>query len=225
MHPVLSPKRSLHQNDNGSGRPAPRFVVAVRLCQLLCAGTIVRSECGTQPGDRVPPLIGVPRFELGTSPTRTERATRLRHTPSAYRLASSREPYPAVQERREPEHDADAPPTARIVVRPTALAATPAITKPTGVSANEPNESKLKRARAGAPARARSSASSRPRRRADPEAAPDHGRLRPVPRRERDDDDPEVVHANARSNDHAVSRRVPARPDERARPPSRPRSG
>src|SRR5579884_947135 len=25
--------------------------------------------------------IGVPRFELGTSPTRTERATRLRHTP------------------------------------------------------------------------------------------------------------------------------------------------
>jgi hypothetical protein len=33
--------------------------------------------------------IGVPRFELGTSPTRTERATRLRHTPSsAHRLAS-----------------------------------------------------------------------------------------------------------------------------------------
>ena len=30
--------------------------------------------------------IGVPRFELGTSPTRTERATRLRHTPSAYRV-------------------------------------------------------------------------------------------------------------------------------------------
>jgi single-strand DNA-binding protein len=29
-----------------------------------------------------PVLIGVPRFELGTSPTRTERATRLRHTPS-----------------------------------------------------------------------------------------------------------------------------------------------
>ena len=28
-----------------------------------------------------PVLIGVPRFELGTSPTRTERATRLRHTP------------------------------------------------------------------------------------------------------------------------------------------------
>jgi streptomycin 6-kinase len=27
-------------------------------------------------------MIGVPRFELGTSPTRTERATRLRHTPS-----------------------------------------------------------------------------------------------------------------------------------------------
>src|SRR2546422_7644143 len=34
-------------------------------------------------------LIGVPRFELGTSPTRTERATRLRHTPrrqTEYRL-------------------------------------------------------------------------------------------------------------------------------------------
>jgi hypothetical protein len=25
--------------------------------------------------------IGLPRFELGTSPTRTERATRLRHSP------------------------------------------------------------------------------------------------------------------------------------------------
>ena len=48
------------------------------------------------PGRRTPPpcsgmcvpssrrphtVIGVPRFELGTSPTRTERATRLRHTP------------------------------------------------------------------------------------------------------------------------------------------------
>src|SRR2546423_2616151 len=32
--------------------------------------------------------VGVPRFELGTSPTRTERATRLRHTPSPYRLAA-----------------------------------------------------------------------------------------------------------------------------------------
>ena len=33
--------------------------------------------------------IGVPRFELGTSPTRTERATRLRHTPrTGYRLAT-----------------------------------------------------------------------------------------------------------------------------------------
>ena len=33
--------------------------------------------------------IGVPRFELGTSPTRTERATRLRHTPgTGHRVAS-----------------------------------------------------------------------------------------------------------------------------------------
>ena len=34
-----------------------------------------------------PTLIGVRRFELRTSPTRTERATRLRHTPSAQRVA------------------------------------------------------------------------------------------------------------------------------------------
>src|SRR5262249_33141752 len=34
------------------------------------------------------PSIGVPRFELRTSPTRTERATRLRHTPrAAHRVA------------------------------------------------------------------------------------------------------------------------------------------
>ena len=37
-----------------------------------------------------PTLVGVPRFELGTSPTRTERATRLRHTPSAQSVATSR---------------------------------------------------------------------------------------------------------------------------------------
>ena len=34
-----------------------------------------------------PTLIGVRRFELRTSPTRTERATRLRHTPSGQRVA------------------------------------------------------------------------------------------------------------------------------------------
>src|SRR5204862_7851794 len=37
-----------------------------------------------------PAPIGVPRFELGTSPTRTERATRLRHTPSRNRLANEK---------------------------------------------------------------------------------------------------------------------------------------
>src|SRR6186997_2949493 len=37
-------------------------------------------------------LIGVPRFELGASPTRTERATRLRHTPSAERVPALRAP-------------------------------------------------------------------------------------------------------------------------------------
>jgi hypothetical protein len=40
--------------------------------------------CPVQP----PPAsagIGVPRFELGTSPTRTERATRLRHTPMEHK--------------------------------------------------------------------------------------------------------------------------------------------
>jgi hypothetical protein len=37
---------------------------------------------GAHGGNMVSPVtIGVPRFELGTSPTRTERATRLRHTP------------------------------------------------------------------------------------------------------------------------------------------------
>ena len=33
-----------------------------------------------------PRTIGVPGFEPGTSPTRTERATRLRHTPSPDRV-------------------------------------------------------------------------------------------------------------------------------------------
>src|SRR3954453_2041666 len=43
--------------------------------------------------------IGVPRFELGTSPTRTERATRLRHTPSTHRLAPVRSRRPAARHR------------------------------------------------------------------------------------------------------------------------------
>ena len=43
--------------------------------------------------------IGVPRFELGTSPTRTERATRLRHTPSKHRLAPVRSGRPAARHR------------------------------------------------------------------------------------------------------------------------------
>src|SRR6188472_4664614 len=33
--------------------------------------------------------IGVPRFELGASPARTERATRLRHTPSEQKRSDS----------------------------------------------------------------------------------------------------------------------------------------
>src|SRR5579884_4329208 len=48
--------------------------------------------------DPGPASIGVPRFELGTSPTRTERATRLRHTPSGYRLAARRAAPPRVSE-------------------------------------------------------------------------------------------------------------------------------
>src|SRR5262249_18349650 len=36
-----------------------------------------------------PASVGVPRFELGASPTRTERATRLRHTPSVHRVAGA----------------------------------------------------------------------------------------------------------------------------------------
>ena len=37
--------------------------------------------CACRPRGGTHTVIGVPRFELGTSPTRTERATRLRHTP------------------------------------------------------------------------------------------------------------------------------------------------
>jgi hypothetical protein len=50
-----------------------------------------RAKEGVHGGTMGSPVltIGVPRFELGTSPTRTERATRLRHTPSsAHRLAT-----------------------------------------------------------------------------------------------------------------------------------------
>ena len=46
-----------------------------------------REKEGARGGTRGSPTgIGVPRFELGTSPTRTERATRLRHTPSPNRV-------------------------------------------------------------------------------------------------------------------------------------------
>ena len=48
-----------------------------------------RDFCGRESAladSRPAKRIGVPRFELGASPTRTERATRLRHTPSAERV-------------------------------------------------------------------------------------------------------------------------------------------
>ena len=69
----------------GPARPL-RLRLARTAIALGGSGTSVsQSACkeglAGEPG--VPPrLIGVPRFELGTSPTRTERATRLRHTPS-----------------------------------------------------------------------------------------------------------------------------------------------
>src|SRR6185312_5975226 len=45
------------------------------------------SNASGRRGNRGSPApVGVPRFELGTSPTRTERATRLRHTPSQDRV-------------------------------------------------------------------------------------------------------------------------------------------
>src|SRR2546427_1438285 len=54
--------------------------------------------------------IGVPRFELGTSPTRTERATRLRHTPRREQVSDLRrlanaayEQWRAPQDERERE--------------------------------------------------------------------------------------------------------------------------
>ena len=56
---------------------------------LLCACWPSASPASTASASKSGPIgkplarhIGVPRFELGTSPTRTERATRLRHTPS-----------------------------------------------------------------------------------------------------------------------------------------------
>jgi uncharacterized membrane protein YphA (DoxX/SURF4 family) len=42
----------------------------------------LENDAGEPLGSPAP--IGVPRFELGTSPTRTERATRLRHTPKRH---------------------------------------------------------------------------------------------------------------------------------------------
>src|SRR5207253_10973756 len=48
--------------------------------------------------------VGVPRFELGTSPTRTERATRLRYTPD-WRQTSGRSVHLAQPGSRHDEGD------------------------------------------------------------------------------------------------------------------------
>ena len=69
---------------------AERVAAGGRLCRPRGQATPIpcttgrRARGGTMGS---PTSIGVPRFELGTSPTRTERATRLRHTPSAPRVA------------------------------------------------------------------------------------------------------------------------------------------
>ena len=59
-----------------SGRRGPQFRSGHR--PAIGGETRVSPACPSSPRR--------PRFELGTSPTRTERATRLRHTPSAERV-------------------------------------------------------------------------------------------------------------------------------------------
>src|SRR4029077_12194186 len=67
---------------------ARRLELRVEECQDLVALCAHWKAAGAAPRPRQ--RIGVPRFELGTSPTRTERATRLRHTPEAPIIAHSR---------------------------------------------------------------------------------------------------------------------------------------
>src|SRR3954453_13038169 len=74
----------------------------------FCTRGVPAAPIAHWPAQRKSPLIagfpiGVPRFELGTSPTRTERATRLRHTPSDDRLAQER--FDGVGARRRPLAD------------------------------------------------------------------------------------------------------------------------
>jgi putative hydrolase of the HAD superfamily len=54
-----------------------------------------RKEKEARVAPRLSHLIGVRRFELRTSPTRTERATRLRHTPNGRKGSASTRPSPA----------------------------------------------------------------------------------------------------------------------------------
>ena len=93
------------------GRPAPtapadvRDLARVERCSPAKAhGPSLPSRAPRkrerQRGAEAPLPIGVPRFELGTSPTRTERATRLRHTPSCQSVAEARGLSPASGLRR-----------------------------------------------------------------------------------------------------------------------------
>ena len=95
LRPELGPgpsQREIHIEDDGAQHPEHRPVSrrrtdARRRGGLTGGGSPCRpgSEEGAHGGTSWFPrdLIGVPRFELGASPTRTERATRLRHTPEA----------------------------------------------------------------------------------------------------------------------------------------------
>src|SRR6266404_3924154 len=63
-------------------------------CACLPSGSQASTASDSKGRGEPRPLhIGVPRFELGTSPTRTERATRLRHTPESSK-PSARRDYP-----------------------------------------------------------------------------------------------------------------------------------
>ena len=72
------------RSDGGRGREQRRGAASLRDVPRRRRGLPRRESA---PADSRLAEIGVPRFELGTSPTRTERATRLRHTPSATRVA------------------------------------------------------------------------------------------------------------------------------------------
>jgi hypothetical protein len=87
MRPLREPHDLLSKRRRTAARAAVSEIVAMALDLRQNCAEAIRHRSLSGPGSNKEVLIGAPGFEPGTSPTRTVRATRLRHAPRRSRVS------------------------------------------------------------------------------------------------------------------------------------------